>query len=293
MEEIVRQQKIKIAHKRKIQSKTLPFIGKLGIALILLIEIYPIIWIILSSFKSTQEFNMTPSYSLPTAIHLENYVTAWKAGKMNIFFTNSAINTLVSLIFILAFSTMASFALTKMKWKGRDLVLKIFLSGIMIPTVIVLIPLFTVYKNVGLLNTRTALIISYVAFGLSLSIYLLSTYLKYIPDDLIEAAVIDGANIYQVFLEIILPLLKTGIVTVLVIQFFFKWNDLMFSMTFVSKTELKTIQTGLLYFSDMYGNRNWGAIFASIGISVMPTLLLYGCLNKMVIEGMTSGAVKG
>lgn len=277
----------------KIKKNIPKILGKLAIALILLIEVYPIFWILMSSFKTTQEFNMSPSYSLPTSLHFDNYVVAWKQGKMNIFFKNSAINTLVSLVFIVVFSTTAAFALTKMKWKYRDVVEKIFLSGIMIPTAVVLIPLFTIYNKTNLLNTRYSLIITYIAFGLALSIYLLSTYLKYIPDDLIEAAFIDGANIYQIFIQIILPLLKTGIVTVVVIQFFMRWNDLMFSMTFISKTELKTVQTGLLYFSDMYGNRNWGAIFASIAISVLPTLVLYGALNKLVIEGMTSGAVKG
>lgn len=277
----------------KVKQKMLKVLGKLAIFLVLLVEIYPIFWILISSFKTTQDFNMSPSYSLPTSLHLDNYVVAWTQGKMNIFFKNSAINTLVSLFFIVVFSTTASFALTKMRWKYREVVEKIFLSGIMIPTAVVLIPLFTMYKKANLLNTRTSLIITYIAFGLALSIYLLSTYLKYIPNDLIEAAFMDGANIYQIFSLIILPLLKTGIVTVVVIQFFMRWNDLMFSMTFISKTELKTVQTGLLYFSDMYGNRNWGAIFASIAISVLPTLILYGILNKMVIEGMTSGAVKG
>ena len=277
----------------KIKSNIVKFLGKFAIALILLIEVYPIFWILMSSFKTTQEFNMSPSYSLPTSLHLDNYAVAWTTGKMNVFFKNSAINTLVSLLFIVVFSTTAAFALTKMKWKYREVVEKIFLSGIMIPTAVVLIPLFTIYNKLNLLNTRSSLIITCIAFGLALSIYLLSTYLKYIPDDLIEAAFIDGANIYQIFTRIILPLLKTGIVTVVVIQFFMRWNDLMFSMTFISKTELKTVQTGLLYFSDMYGNRNWGAIFASIAISVLPTLILYGALNKLVIEGMTSGAVKG
>jgi raffinose/stachyose/melibiose transport system permease protein len=108
-----------------------------------------------------------------------------------------------------------------------------------------------------------------------------------------EAAVIDGCSIYQVFARIVVPLAMNAIVTVLVIQFFFRWNDMIFSMTFISKTALKTIQTGLMYFSDEYGSRNWGAIFAAITIGVTPTLGLYAILNKLVIDGMTAGAVKG
>jgi raffinose/stachyose/melibiose transport system permease protein len=119
------------------------------------------------------------------------------------------------------------------------------------------------------------------------------SYLSSLPDDLIESAVIDGASIYLVFLNIVVPLMKTAIVTVLVLQFYFRWNDLIFSMTFISSNNMKTVQTGLLYFSDQYGNRNWGAIFACISISVMPTLILYITLNKLVIQGMTAGALKG
>jgi raffinose/stachyose/melibiose transport system permease protein len=268
-------------------------VGKMFLALLLFVQLYPIFWILISSVKSTNDFNLSPSYALPKSLHFSNYVTAWTTGKMGIFFKNSAISTIVSLFFIVMLSSMVSFAVTKMQWKFRNTVLKIFLSGIMIPTAVVLIPLFSMYRNMGILNTRFSLIITYIAFGLPLSVFLLSTYLKGMPDELLEAAAIDGAGIFRIFFSIVMPLMKTGIVTVLVIQFFFRWNDLMFAMTFISKTELRTVQTGLLYFSDIFGNRDWGAIFASIAISVVPTLTLYAVLNKMVIEGMTSGAIKG
>lgn len=275
------------------KKKVLIIIGKLLTVLFLFIEIYPIFWILMSSLKPTQEFNLTPSYALPMRPDFGNYVEAWNRGRMNIYFKNSAIVTVVSLLFIILLSTTSSFALTKMRWKFRDKVLKTFLSGIMIPTAVVLIPLYTMFNKMDFLNTRFSLIITYIAFGLPLSIYLLRGYLTALPDDMIEAAVIDGASIYQIFSRIMFPLMKTGIVTVGVIQFYFRWNDLIFSMTFISDTNLKTVQTGLLYFSDMYGNRNWGAIFACIAISVLPTLLIYVIMNKMVIEGMTSGAIKG
>ena len=108
-----------------------------------------------------------------------------------------------------------------------------------------------------------------------------------------EAAVIDGCGIYRLLSNIVVPLMKNAIITVLVIQFFFKWNDLLYSMTFVSKASLKTMQTGLLYFEDEFGTKNWGAIFASVSISVLPMLIMYLFLNKAVIEGMTTGEVKG
>lgn len=159
--------------------------------------------------------------------------------------------------------------------------------------VIEIYPLFQIYSKANLLNTRTCLILTYIAFGLSLSIYLVQGYLRSFPDDIMEAAVIDGCGIYRMMWHIVVPLMKNAIVTVLVLQFFFKWNDLLFSMTFISDSSLKTVQTGLLYFSDEFGGKNWGAIFASVSMSVFPMLILYTALNKKIMEGMTAGAVKG
>ena len=268
-------------------------VGKILIVLFLFIEIYPIFWILMSSFKSTTEFTLTASYALPKGIYFQNYIEAWNRGRMSTYFVNSVIVTFVSLFFIMLFSSTSAFAMTKMIWKNRGRVLTMFLSGIMVPTAVVLIPLYIIYNYLGLINTRFSLILTYIAFGLPLSVFLLRSYLTALPDDMMEAAVIDGASIYQVFWHIVLPLMTTGIVTVGVIQFYFRWNDLMFSMTFVNDSALKTVQTGLLYFSDQYGNRNWGAIFACIAISVLPTIVIYISMNKMVIEGMTAGAVKG
>ena len=212
---------------------------------------------------------------------------------MSSFFFNSVVDTMVSLVFIVMLSVLVGFACTKMQWKGREIVNRYFQLGIMVPVATALIPLFQIYNKMGLYNTRWALILSYIAFGLSLSIYLVTGYLRSFPDEIMEAAVIDGCGIYKLLWYIVVPLLKNAIVTVLVLQFFFKWNDLLFSMTFVSSTALKTIQTGLMYFSDEFGSKNWGAIFASISMSIIPMLVLYSVLNKAVIEGMTAGAVKG
>ena len=180
-----------------------------------------------------------------------------------------------------------------MQWKMREAVAKYFQFGIMIPVAVALIPLFQIYSKGKLLNTHACLVITYIAFGLSLSIYLVQGYLRSFPDELMEAAVIDGCGIYRLMYYVVIPLMKNAIVTVLVLQFFFKWNDLIFSMTFISDSALKTVQTGLLYFSDEFGAKNWGAIFASVSMSVFPMLIIYLILNKKVMEGMTAGAVKG
>lgn len=263
------------------------------IILICAIEIYPLFWLFTASMKAPTEWAEKPAYALNQGFYIQNYIDAWTRGNMATFFKNSFIATVVSLVFIVFFASTVGFAVTKMDWKGKDIVAKYFRLGIMVPVAVALMPLFQIFNKMNLLNSRYSLIISYVAFGLSLSIYLVQSYLRSFPDELLEAAVIDGCGIYRMFYIVVVPLMKNAIVTVLVLQFFFKWNDLLFSMTFVSDTNLKTIQTGLLYFSNEFGSKNWGAIFASVSISVFPMLILYSILNKKVIEGMTAGAVKG
>ncbi|WP_251387466.1 carbohydrate ABC transporter permease [Mediterraneibacter agrestimuris] len=265
----------------------------LVIFLICVIEIYPLFWMLTASLKQQSEWSEYPAYALNKGFHIQNYIDAWTRGNMATFFKNSLITTLVSLVFIVIFATTVGFAVTKMQWKHREKVALFFRLGIMIPVATALIPLFQIYSKANLLNTRTCLILTYIAFGLSLSIYLVQGYLRSFPDDIMEAAVIDGCGIYRMMWHIVVPLMKNAIVTVLVLQFFFKWNDLLFSMTFISDSSLKTVQTGLLYFSDEFGGKNWGAIFASVSMSVFPMLVLYTALNKKIMEGMTAGAVKG
>ena len=263
------------------------------IFLICVIEIYPLFWLLTASLKQQSEWSEFPAYALNKGFHIQNYIDAWTRGNMATFFKNSLITTVVSLIFIVIFATTVGFAVTKMQWRFKKAVARFFTLGIMIPVAVALIPLFQIYSRTGLLNTRTCLILTYIAFGLSLSIYLVQGYLRSFPDDIMEAAVIDGCGIYRMMWYIVVPLMKNAIITVLVLQFFFNWNDLLFSMTFISDSSLKTVQTGLLYFSDEFGSKNWGAIFASVSMSVFPMLILYTGLNKKVMEGMTAGAVKG
>lgn len=263
------------------------------IVLICIIEMYPLFWMLTASLKQQHEWSDKPAYALNSGFYVQNYVDAWTRGNMAVFFKNSLITTLISLVFIVFFSVTVGFAVTKMQWKLRSAIARYFTFGIMIPVAVALIPLFQIFNKTHLLNTRVCLILTYIAFGLSLSIYLVQGYLRSFPDDIMEAAVIDGCGIYKMMWHIVVPLMKNAIVTVLVLQFFFKWNDLLFSMTFISDSSLKTVQTGLLYFSDEFGSKNWGAIFASVSMSVFPMLILYTVLNKKLMEGMMAGAVKG
>jgi raffinose/stachyose/melibiose transport system permease protein len=274
---------------RKLLART-PIWALIG--LLLVVVLYPLLWMLLSSFKTNAEFSLEPFWSLPSALHWQNYVDAWTAG-MSTYFLNSVLAVFPSLALILLISVAAGFALEVMLWRGRNTILLIFLAGIMVPLQMVLLPLFTIYFQAGLIDTRWALILTYTAFGLPLSVFLMAGFFKAVPRAVIEAAVLDGANIYQIFYRVALPMVANGLVTIALVQFFFLWNDLLFSLTFISSDSNRTIQTGLLNFTGEHGSVDWGPTFAAISLAVIPTLLLYVVLNQKVIKGLTAGSVKG
>lgn len=263
------------------------------ISLLLLVEVYPLVWIVLSSMKAPHEFSVRPIYALPEGFHWENYVRAWTEGKMSVYFKNSVLVTFPALFFVTLLGAMAAFGIEIMRWKFNTIVLLLFIAGIMIPVQMVLLPLFIFYNDIHLLNTRWALILTYSAFGLPLTVFFMSSYFRSLPREMLEAAAIDGASIYQIFAWIVLPMSMNAIFTLAMVQFFFIWNDLIFSMTFVSKTELRTIQTGLLNFTGRFGQIAWGPTFAAISTAVIPIFLIYFFLNKMIMKGLTAGALKG
>src|SRR5581483_5565541 len=271
-------------------------VGRLSIwviiAMLMVIEVGPLLWLLLSSFKANNEFTLKPLWALPAGIDWQNYVDALTSGNIGTYFLNSLLTVFPSLALILLFGLAAGFALEVMVWRGRNTVLLIFLAGILVPVQIVLLPLFTIYFQAQLIDTRWALIITYSGFGLPLTVFLMATYFKALPRELIEAAVLDGASIYQDFLRIAVPMVANGLITVALVQFFFLWNDLLFSLTFISSDSLRTIQTGLLNFTGEFGQIQWGPTFAAICLAVFPTLILYLLLNQHVIKGLTAGSLK-
>lgn len=264
-----------------------------AIAVLIVIEVCPLLWLLLSSFKADKEFTLEPIWALPAGFDWQNYVDALTTGNIGTYFLNSVLAVFPSLALILLLGLAAGFALEIMTWRGRNTVLLVFLAGILVPMQIVLLPLFTIYFQAQLIDTRWALIITYTGFGLPLTVFLFATYFKAIPRELIEAAILDGANIYQIFWRVAIPLVANGLVTIALVQFFFLWNDLLFSLTFISSDSLRTIQTGLLNFTGEYGQVQWGPTFAAICLAVFPTLLLYLLLNDRVIKGLTAGSLKG
>jgi raffinose/stachyose/melibiose transport system permease protein len=266
---------------------------RLVVVVLLVIEVVPLLWLILSSLKTEAEFSSRPVWALPKGLNWQNYSDAWTTGHLGTYLRNSVIATFPALALIIVLSVAAGFALEVMKWRGRGFVLLIFLTGFMVPAQMILLPLFTIYYKAHLINNLLSLIITYTAYGLPLSVFMMATFYKSVPREMLEAAAIDGANIYRSFWHISLPMVRNAILTIALVQFFFIWNDLLFSLTFISQDNRRTVQTGLLNFVGQFGQTSWGPTFASICITVFPTLAVYLVLNQRIMKGLTVGSVKG
>ena len=263
------------------------------VAILLVIVVYPLVWLLLGSFKTNAEFLDNPVWSLPSSFSFDNYVEAWNTGNIAQYATNSVLSVFPALALIILLGTAAGFALEVLVWKGRGGVLLAFLIGIMVPSQMILLPLFTVYFQTGLTGTLWPLIITYTAIGLPLTVFMMATYFRAIPREIFEAATIDGASMIRAFFFIGMPMMRNAIFTVAIVQFFQIWNDLLFALIFAGQRRLNTIQVGLLNFSGEYGSVNYGPLFAAICITVGGILVLYLFLNQRIIQGLSAGAVKG
>ncbi|MBA8817178.1 raffinose/stachyose/melibiose transport system permease protein [Microbacterium halimionae] len=275
----------------RVFARRLPIL--LGVAILLVIVAYPLVWLLLGSFKTQDEFLSEPFWTLPRQWNFDNYIEAFVGGGLGGYIVNSVIAVFPSLALIVILGTAAGFALEVMVWKGRGMVLLMFLAGIMIPVQMILLPLFTIYFNVHLTGTLWPLIITYVAIGMPLTVFMMATYFRSVPREIFEAAALDGAGIYLMFWRVGLPLVSNAVFTVALVQFFFIWNDLLIALTFVNSQGLRTIQVGLLNFTGQYGAVDYGPMFAGIAVNVIGTLVLYLFLNQKVMRGMTAGSVKG
>ncbi|MFD9540743.1 carbohydrate ABC transporter permease [Streptomyces sp. NPDC060022] len=266
---------------------------KAVVTLLLVVEIYPLIWMFLTSLKSNDDYLNNSTWGLPTTWEWGNYTEAWTTGHLGLYVQNSLLAVLPALALMLLLGTAAGFALQIMVWKGRSLTLLVFLAGMMVPPQMILLPLFTAYFQTGLSGTLWPLVLTYTGTGLPLTVFMMATYYRTVPRELFEAATIDGAGILRAFWTISVPMVRNALLTVGLVQFFFIWNDLLIALTFTNDQDMRTIQVGLLNFTGDFGATQYGPLFAAICINVFGTLLIYLFLNQKVMKGLTSGAVKG
>ncbi len=251
----------------------------------------PMVIMVISSFKTTREIFQNP-FGLPQQWRLDNFARVWVEARFDRYFQNSVLVTVASVLLILALGAMAGYALGRFRFAGSDLLYLYFLSGLMLPIRLGIIPLFILMRNLRLLDTLWSLILIYAASGLPSAVFILTGFFRTLPADLDSAARIDGAGEWRIFAQIMLPLVRPALVIVAVYNLIPVWNDFFFPLVFIQSDERKTLPLGMTAFFGQYYT-DWATLFAGLTLAAVPVVVLYAFLSRQFIRGLTAGAVKG
>lgn len=280
--------------------------GFIYIALIILaiIIIVPVSWAFIASIKQDSEFYGNP-WAMPLGFHWQNFADAWQTAKMGEYMLNSVIVTAVALGLLLVIALPAAYVLARYKFRGSGFWNIMFMAGLFINVNYIVVPIFLMLNNgdkmlrgwLGhpfFLNNLFILSLVYAATALPFTIYLLSGYFKSLPKDYEEAASVDGAGYFRTMVQIIMPMAKPSIVTIILFNFLSFWNEYIISMTLLTKPDLKTLPVGLMnLMAAQKSSVQYGQMYAGLVLVMLPTLILYIIVQKKLTQGMTLGGLKG
>ncbi|NLW60249.1 MAG: carbohydrate ABC transporter permease [Firmicutes bacterium] len=255
------------------------------------LSIAPLVWVTLSSFKTTQEFQMN-RLGLPDLWFFQNYPQAWQIGNMGTLIVNSIFYTTVSTMAVILLSMAAAFAFAKIKSKATPVLYGSFVIGILLTIQSIMVPLFLMANAVNLLDTRLGVLIPYTGLGLPIGVYLCTEYIKGIHDSIIESARIDGAGYFRILAKIVFPMAKPVISTLAILNVLTVWNEFMLINILVSREALKSLPVGIMKFSSTLSS-DYGKQFAALVIGMLPLLLFYLAFRNKITEGVSAGAIKG
>ncbi len=261
-----------------------------GLVVIAAVFFFPMIWMVLSSFKTNAEIFSSP-FALPQTIDLSTWARAWDVGHVGQYALNSAIVTGTAVVAILLFGSAAAFAFSRYRFRGRSALMGLLALGLLLPLQSYFIAQSTIFTRLEITDTRLALIIPYTAMGLPLAVYLLKVYLDALPDELFDAARIDGAGDARVFWLLAMPLLRPGLATVAIFSALASWNEFLLALLYIQDDALKTIPTGLLAFSSRYVT-DYSLLFSALSIITLPMVVIYVVFNRQIVEGITAGSLK-
>ena len=255
-----------------------------------ILMLYPIIIMVLSAFKNTGDIYDKP-FALPSLGNLANFEKIITQTNFVIYLSNSFVVTGSAILLILTLGSMAAYGIARYQFRGSTFVFLFFLSGLMVPLKLAIIPLFIQFRTMGILDTRISLILLYTAMGLPSTIFILTGFIRTLPGELEDAARIDGASEARIMLSIMLPLTRPAMVIAAIHNAVPVWNDFFFPLVFLQTDARKTLPQGLTVFMGEF-NTDWGALFAGLTLSALPIVIVYIVLSRQFIAGMTSGALK-
>ncbi len=256
------------------------------------LTIYPIFWLVLQSFKTNTDYLTHNKLALPTAFYLGNYDFVMKQGNFFMFFKNSVIYSAITVAAVVLLSNMAGFAFAKLEYKITKWLHGLFIVGILLTLQSILIPLFLMVNAAGIHNTRLAVLIPYIALGLPMGVYLCTDFEKSIPDELLEAARIDGASFMRIFFKVVLPMCAPVSVTLAIITFTGTWNEFVLMSLMISSEKFKAIPYMVGRYAGALGS-DYGKLFTSLTVALVPILLFYAVFRNQITKGVAAGAVKG
>ncbi|UAL47342.1 carbohydrate ABC transporter permease [Sutcliffiella horikoshii] len=254
------------------------------------ISLYPIVLMVLSSFKPSAEIFMNP-LSFPKNFSLDTYRRLIEEVPFGTYFFNSVFVSVISVLLILVTTSLAAFYIARYTFWWNNFLFFFFLMGMMIPIKLGIVPLFILMKDLGLLNSLWSLIFMYTAGGIPLSILILTGFFRTMPVELEEAARMDGASDLRILWSVLIPLIRPALGTVMIINFISSWNDFFFPLIFITDEMKKTIPVGMLSLFGEY-SADWGTLFAGLTLSSLPMIILFFVASKQFMDGLTAGAVK-
>ncbi|MDN5688271.1 MAG: carbohydrate ABC transporter permease [Brachybacterium sp.] len=251
--------------------------------------LYPLFWMVSSSFKTSTEIFSSP-WALPTSLSPESFVTAWERGVFQ-YFVNSVIITVGSLVLVLGLGTAASFALTKLRLPFAAPITLLVLGGLMISPTMILVPVFQLMIALHLHDTLFGMVLVYTAYRLPFTIFLIRAYMITLPDEVLEASMIDGASLLQTFWRIVVPLCRPVLVSAGLVYVLFAWNEFPFALVLLNDPELKTLPVGLLDFKSAL-QTNWSVLFAGLTFAALPMIALFVAAQRTFVRGLADGMGK-
>lgn len=272
----------------------LSLFGKIIVYILLavycLVILVPFFMMILNSLKSMRDIFMKP-FSFPTKVLYDNYTKAWNQAGIGTGYKNSALVAGVSVVGILIVSSMFAYAISKYEFKGRRFLFVYSMLGLAFPARLAIIPIFILLRNLTLTNSLFGLILIYTSVNIPFSVFLLKNFIDGVPNELSEAARIDGATPMQIYWKVVLPLVKPALSIVAIVSFVNVWNDFFFPLIFINDKSKATITLAVSIFFGEYSNQ-WPLLFSGLTLAIAPTIILFLLFSRQFITGMTQGAIK-
>jgi ABC-type glycerol-3-phosphate transport system permease component len=271
------------------------FLLYLGVALFLFVVLLPFYWITISSFTPRYQMFSIPPRWFPTEITFENYGKLVENIPFYRYYLNSLIFAFFSAVVSVLFAFLAAYALARTYIKGSNIIFMIFIISIAIPQIGTLVPLFELYKTVGLINSRIGMVLLMSSLIIPFTVWTLVSFIQQIPKEMEEAARIDGANLIQVLWRVVVPVVKPALATMIIVNFIISWNELLYPLVFATSSETKTLSVGLVELAvdpAMGAGRPWDLMSALSVSMIIPVLLLVLLFQRLIVSGLTKGAIK-